>query len=275
MTTDRQLSFTPIFVGGAMRTGTSLLQNVLSSATQANDMTVECQYLTEQLSRYATWSQQNERALSDFFKDKDEFRDYTRNLVIDFLNRTHKNQYKPDFLVLKHPEITPYMPLLARFLPTAKFVVSVRDPRDVVASMLTVAGKQIKQGRTSNMVQAGRDVRKLTNLFLSFYHGLSKIPREAPPRLQYVKYEDVALNTNALLPQLSHYTGLDLRSYDPNAKWKYTRPRDENKVFDTKIRGKALSSSSIGNYKSQLSDAEKVEIEETAEKFMVHFRYKI
>ena len=273
MTTNSQLSSKPIFVGGAMRTGTSLLQNVLSSAAQANDMAVECQYLTEQLRLYVIWSQKNERAITDFFKDQSEFREYTQNLVIDFLNRTHKNQHEPEYLVLKHPEITPFIPLLARSLPTAKFVVSVRDPRDVVASMLTVAEKQIKNGRTSNMVQAGRDVAKLTKLFLSFYNGLNRMPREASPRLQYVKYEDVVLNTAALLPKLSQYTGLDLGGYDPKAKWKYTRPRSTNEVFDTKIRGNALSSSSIGNYKSQLSDGQIEAIEKTAHNFMKHFKY--
>lgn len=269
------LGFTPIIVGGAMRTGTSLLQNVLSTSPSANDMMVECQYLTAQLTLYTQWQNQNERGLVDFFDGKDGLKDYTTKLVFEFLKQTHLRQGEPENLILKHPEMTVFFPLLGQMLPNAKFVVSVRDPKDVVASMLVVAEKQKELGRSSNMLHAGRNMAKLTKLFLSFYRGLGNFPKEKTARLQYVKYEDLVLKTDELLPRLGQFTGLDLSNYDPTAEWKYTRPRKYNKAFDTKIRGKGLSDSSIGNYREHLSDKECMEVDKTAEAFMRHFRYPL
>lgn len=270
---ENTLGFIPIIVGGAMRTGTSLLQNILSTSPTANDMMVECQYLTAQLSLYRTWRNEPERSLSDFFEDGDDFEDYTKSLVVDFLMRTHKQHGTPKHLVLKHPEMTPYFPLLAKLLPQARFVMTVRDPKDVIASMLAVAERQKKLGRTSNMRLAERDMEKLTNLFLSFYRGLNRIPNKKPRRMIYLKYETFATDPKPLFPALMEFTGLDLTKYDPTAEWKYARPRSRNTAFDTDIRGKALSSSSIGNYKDALTTDEILTVEKTAEPFMRAFQY--
>ncbi|MEH6475957.1 MAG: sulfotransferase, partial [Sneathiella sp.] len=270
---ENTLGFTPIIVGGAMRTGTSLLQNILSTSPTANDMMVECQYLTAQLSLYRTWRNEPERSLSDFFKDGNDFEDYTKSLVIDFLRRTHKQHGEPKHLVLKHPEMTPYFPVLAKFLPQARFVTALRDPKDAVTSMLAVADRQRKLGRTSNMRLADRDMEKLTNLFMNFYKGLNRIPNQKPRRMIYLKYETFATDPKVLFPALMEFTGLDLTKYDPTADWKYARPRSRNTAFDTDIRGKALSSSSIGNYKDALSTEEISTVERTAEPFMRAFRY--
>ncbi|MBL4666841.1 MAG: sulfotransferase [Sneathiella sp.] len=267
------LDFTPIIVGGAMRTGTSLLQNVLSTSPSANDMMVECQYLTAQLSLYVKWRNNPERSLSDFFEDENDFEDYTKSLVVDYLKRTHKQQGNPEHLILKHPEMTPFFPLLAKFLPSARFIVALRDPKDVVASMLAVAERQEKMGRMSNMLQAGRDMQKLTNLFMNFYRGLNRIPNQTPRKLAYIKYETLVTEPESLFPALMEFTGLDLTKYDPTADWIYTRPRSVNKAFDTEIRGKGLSASSIGNYRAALSAEEISVVEMTAKPFMQRFRY--
>jgi len=267
------LDFTPIIVGGAMRTGTSLLQNVLSTSPSANDMMVECQYLTAQLSLYVNWRNNPERSLSDFFEDENDFEDYTKSLVVDYLKRTHKQQGNPEHLILKHPEMTPFFPLLAKFLPSARFIVALRDPKDVVASMLAVAERQEKMGRMSNMLQAGRDMQKLTNLFMNFYRGLNRIPNQTPRKLAYIKYETLVTEPESLFPALMEFTGLDLTKYDPTADWIYTRPRSVNKAFDTEIRGKGLSASSIGNYRAALSAEEISVVEMTAKPFMQRFRY--
>lgn len=267
------LGFNVIFVGGAMRTGTSLLQNVLSSCPNANDMSVECQYLTDQLKLHVKWARQNERALTDFFGGKDGLKDFTRQLSLNFLKQTHIQQGSPENLILKHPEMTPFFSLLADLLPDARFVISVRDPKDIVASMLVVAAKQKELGRTSNMRQAGRDMARLTNLALSFYQNLNTMPKSDPLRHRFIRYEDLVRKSDQLVPQIAAFTGLDLSSYNPAAPWRYTRPRGTNKAFDTQIRGKGLQDSSVGNYRQHLSETEIFEVEKTAARFLVAFHY--
>ena len=90
-----------------------------------------------------------------------------------------------------------------------------------------------------------------------------------------IRYEDLVLNYDAVIPRLAKFTGLDLSQHDPEADWKYTRARGTNKMFDTAVRGKRITESSIGKYKSILSEAEAQEIDKLSAPFMKMFGYPI
>lgn len=263
------------FVGGAMRTGTSLLQSVLCGAPESNDMMFECIYLMEQLRLYANWAQKDERGLSDFFDGKEGLTDFTQRMVHDLLAQAHKQQLEPEHLVLKNPEITRLFPILMDMVPKARYVVVVRDPKDVVASMLEVARKQKELGRTSNMAAAGRDMKRLVGLYLSFYDSLFRSRSRHNGRVHMVRYEDLILNYDAIVPRLAKFTGLDLSKHDPEADWTYTRERGVNKMFDTAVRGKRMTKASIGNYKTILSESEAGEVDKLSAAFMKMFGYPI
>ena len=57
-----------IFVGGVMRSGTSLLQKVICTSTDTNQFTTACRYLTGQLALYAQFSGGDSLSLKVFDK---------------------------------------------------------------------------------------------------------------------------------------------------------------------------------------------------------------
>ncbi len=267
--------FSTIFVGGAMRTGTSLLQHTLCSTPTANDMMFECHHLTSHIRIYAEWRNKNERALTDYFADFEELRDFTQAQLSSLLEMIHRQQHAPQNLVLKHPELTPLFPVVSELLPEAKFVIIVRDPRDAIASMLVVAEKQRQLGRSGNIVDANRDMRKLVRIFLSFYRSTQELINKTPNKVKLVKYEELVVNPHNLLSSMAAFTGLDFSEFDEKADWVYTRPRNRNKSFDTDIRGKSITNNSIGNYKSALSSKEIEQIGKYASGYMKAFGYNL
>ncbi len=249
------------FVGGAMRTGTSLLQSVLCGAKESNDMSYECMYLRDQLNLYANWIIREERSLTDYFDGHDGLKAYTKSMIHDLVSMSHQQQLKPEHLILKSPEITMNFHLLMDLMPEAKYVVAVRDPKDIVASMIEVARKQTENSRQSNMTNAGRDMQKLSAIFQYYYHNLVKSREQHKGRVYFVQYEQLVSDYVTVVPRLSAFTGLDLSNYDPEAEWKYTRPRSSNEMFDTEARGKRITKSNIGNYKNILSSQEASAVE--------------
>ncbi len=60
-----------------------------------------------------------------------------------------------------------------RVAPAALVVVSVRDPRDAIASMAKASDKQRAAGMTSSISSAGRNMAKLSDIYAQAYAPLA------------------------------------------------------------------------------------------------------
>src|SRR3546814_15733803 len=74
------------------------------------------------------------------------------------LQKTHQRSGRPAALVLKSPELATYFPHAAVLLPAARFVISVRDPKDTIASMIEVGEKHRQRRANSFLAGAGRRI---------------------------------------------------------------------------------------------------------------------
>ncbi len=134
----RALSFQPCIVAGPPRSGTTLLQALLCTAQGANPFVGESIYFASFVHPFMVgWSTFDEHT-RDFFPEREDFVRYHGDLMRQILNDTWDHLDRPDTLVLKFPELARGLPILAEILPEMKFVLSVRDPRDVVASQVRV-----------------------------------------------------------------------------------------------------------------------------------------
>lgn len=259
-----------------------MLQGIFSSSVDCHLLVHECKYLTTQMELFAHWKRiDNAGFIEDFFGDMGGLRDYTRLIIGQFLLVAKTNLKPKKYLVLKNPELTPYFPELAEILPLAGFAVIVRDPRDIVASMLRVAERARKFPGQPFYSAFGRDMEKFSNHLKSYYvnviNSCQAKSHNIRKRTFFVKYENLVGNTDSTLGDISRFFEIDLRSFDKEKEWNTIidfEKRRETNAFCSDLYGKAISSKRIGDYREVLTEQEVSDVEKHCADYMKLFRYQ-
>ena len=258
-----------------MRSGTSLLQHVLCTSPQANPFVHGCRYLTSQIAVYAQYAGNDHLYIDDYLGGREGLTNFTKDILDRLLQKTHHRLGRPDCLILKNPELSTYFPLAAALMPRARFIVSVRDPKDTIASMIGVGEKHRQNGVNSFLASAGRDVDKLCASYRQFYlpvfQSLQKCDEALKERVLFIRYESLIGDTEAVVERLSAFTGLALPAEDlvdqkawrsrvnPESDDVYSHPRWS--AYVTELSGGPISAASIGRYREALTQAEAEKID--------------
>lgn len=260
------------FVGGCMRTGTTLLQRMLCASPETGGFTSEVQYLMALLDLFERWGKAFETRMAPFFGSRDAYEAHCRRTVTDFVEAARLTQGRPRLTVLKRPELSWHFPRLAHWFPKALFLVTVRDPRDTIASIMEVGAKHARSGQASRLAQMGRDMGQLSDFFLSYYARLNAPPLQG--RLAAIRYEDAAGRPEAVLARLSALTGLALsaEAIPPDTFERRERNR-EDAAFWGPLRERPPSAERIGRYREALSPDEVAIVEARCAAFARPFGY--
>jgi sulfotransferase family protein len=261
-----------IFVGGCMRSGTTLLQRMLCASQGAHPFTDECQFLTALIDFLVAWGQRFDW-LKDFYGTPEGYEAYAKATVDAFLRSSFETQAPARTVVLKNPELTVHFPRLADWYRKAKLLVVVRDPRDTIASILDVAQRHGEAGVPSQIARIGRDMTKLSHFYKAHYVDALQSPK-CKNRVLVVKYEDLVNRPDAALAALSQHLGLTLRAdLIPPDRFD-RRTRDVNvAAFWTTLRAEPPSSASVGRHRHSLSSEEIAAIETHCADFNRGFQY--
>jgi hypothetical protein len=270
---------TTFFVGGSMRSGTTLLQAVLCSTKDTNPHIFEAQYLTRLFMLHHYGHVQFDGFLQHYFDDQAQMTAFHADMIQQFLDLTRRRYHPAPHLVLKNPEMTRLFPMIADLVEDSKFIISVRDPRDTIASILDVAQRQAAQGQTTNLTQTGRDMTKHAANFNQFYAPVfNEKNSDFMKSVFIVKYEELVVHTQAVLNSLSDFTGLALRDFDPEQPWRTLVDFSDDNVirrpFHTSLRGRPISKDRIDRYVKSFSKDELQTIERVCGPFMNAFGYK-
>jgi hypothetical protein len=134
--------YTPVFIGGAPRSGTTMLSALVSTSESCNAFAPEFHYLgligQALLATLSTY----DKTQKPFFRDQATLLRNHFGFVRQVLDEAWLALGRPSRLVIKHCKLTPLFGLLARHIPDALFLVICRDPRDIVASRLRAEGKR-------------------------------------------------------------------------------------------------------------------------------------
>lgn len=199
-----------IFVGGCMRSGTTLAQRILCAGKGAHRLPAECQYLVALLAAYREGRRGFDLFGPDYFGDLAGYDAFNRRIVGAFLDSTRAHLGNPAHLVLKRPELAFHFSDLALLLPNARFLLMVRDPRDTIASMLEVAARHAQRGIAGPLASMERDMDRFSAFLLEYYRDAYTHTDRLSGRLMTLKYEDIVADPDAVLAQLVRFTGIAL-----------------------------------------------------------------
>jgi hypothetical protein len=240
--------YTPVFVGGSPRSGTTLLHSLLCTSPHANDYVGEATYLTH-LMRGFRLGISNFGHTTYFFDGRIEFRDYHRALVRSVMDDHHRHLGEPEYLVLKDPLLTPEFPVVSLLVPDARFVVSVRDPRDVIASRIKVWHRQNPDAPSE---PTDRDIRRWCRLYVQSYWWITQWPEERADDLLLVSYEDL-VDPEGTKAQFARLEAFGLAGLDPEKMYGDKENIWGTSPWKTDLYGKGFQSSSVGRHEGELT----------------------
>ncbi len=175
-TTDK----TNVLVVGAPRSGTTLVAGLLSAGTEASPMLPECTQMTQVI-------QQCHNILH--YSDPQRFAAYAINQsvlvgmyaeLVKAMLATVQSHFRDTpyrYLILKDPELSPLIDWIPTFFGVdSKTVCVVRDPRAVIASMMTVERKKRREFWSAWKKQPNRFVAQdLVNQVFRTYRLISDV----------------------------------------------------------------------------------------------------
>jgi hypothetical protein len=270
------------FVGGTQRSGTTLLQTLLCQDADVNPLIQEAKYLRHLVAAFRFGRSQFENETKDYFRDAGSYLEFNRKLVRTFLENTLALYPGRKHLVLREPHLTMLFPELGELLPRARFLCVLRDPRDVIASMIDVGRKLKSQGVTGDSMARlfiGRDMEQMSKHVLSFYEPVFRARGGVlKGRVAFLRYEDLVREPESQLNVIREFTGLRLAGVDPRAdpdtgKVDHAQGSSYQRAWKTDKDGKGVRDDSIGRYESLLDSREIAEIESHCGRLMSRFKY--
>ena len=229
-----------IFVGGYFRSGTSMMQGLLCKAPETGDVTRESSYLRGLMEAYVMGLQRFDVNTYDFFgSSKEEYRKFNEMILRKYL-RMVENRFGDTRMVFKEPMTTSCFPEMADLMPKAKFVVMVRDIRDVIAS-------QAKRAANEGKNYSRQDVNKDLEEYSSMYRRLKNSGSLLGERVIYVSFESLVNNPQDELKRVTDFLGI---SEVDASEWPSKRLVSE--PSGTEHEGRPVTAEPVGRHREIL-----------------------
>jgi hypothetical protein len=184
-----------------------------------------------------------------------------RNFVLDGAAYSNPALGAHDYLVVKEPNGSVGAPLLMEALPESRMILLVRDPRDVVASVLDAAreGGWLYESRNEGRPRKRNTADDKPRAFVRerarvYRRGVqkAKLAYEAHkgPKV-LVRYEDLRANTLGEMKRI--YSSLGIPADEQALRRTVEKHAWENLPEEEKGRGKARRKAMIGGWREDLT----------------------
>lgn len=219
------MSKTKVLVIGAPRSGTTLLAGLLSAGKDASPMLPECTYITQVIQHYYNLLHYSDpQRFAAYAIDESTFAGMYRAMVDSMLAtvQSHFNDIDYSYLVLKDPELTQLVDCIPRFFgEDSKTVCVVRDPRAVIASVLTVERKKKRDlwsawvktpswSATNDLISQVFRERRIIDDFFVYYWRVQESQLYKSGAVHVVRYENIVARDEDEFRRLEDYLGFSI-----------------------------------------------------------------
>jgi Sulfotransferase family len=255
-----------ILVGGAQRSGTTLLQTLLVNTLQSPNLP-EAHILSDILAAYKRAKEFGNKTGYFYAADDDLrafFQSFAERHVADIVAKA-----KPSAaLVLKDPNFIQVLDEAEDLFPRSVRIVCMRDPRDIAASFVQIGQRQ--QSATKPGKYERRDINFIGKKILASYQPLLQ---GATPNAVLVRYEAIAGDPKGSLEALARDAGLEMHlDRIERPVWLDAEARHEASWI-TELEGAEASPASIGSFKWVLTGEEVAMVQEICKPIMSQFGY--
>lgn len=200
-----------IFVCGAERTGTTLLERILCTDSSVVPVVGELPVVAALLTCVKAAARQFDFFYRDYLASPAALEEVALAGIQAVARGIAERHPGHRTLVIKSPHLTPHVLELSRMFPAAPIVVLRRDPLDAVTSLHRVAERARSGNGHLGLVKAAEDIRTLTDRFLNFYMPLMTMAGTKPESVSYVSFEDLVQAPEREIGRLGATLGLQLR----------------------------------------------------------------
>jgi hypothetical protein len=245
----KHLDFSPVFVCGAPRTGTTLLLSLISTSRAANPFSAECDYFTSLVHPFIVGRNRFDLHTNCYFASMEDFERYHANTMRDVLMDMWRFLDRPAKLVLKDPGMTRYANIILKLLPESRMIISVREPKDVIASRVSIEMRRL--GSVEPGVIGVDFIDTICREYNAVHEYVLTLDDVALRRVKIVRYEQLVEGKE--LSGLSDFIGVN--DIDVEQLWKRSIKMGERKSHSewmSPLYGKKMSSESVGRYSAVL-----------------------
>jgi len=177
-------------------------------------------------------------------------------------------------LAIKEPNGTVVAPLIVKAMPQAKFVFMLRDPRDVIASLIDARKPGSWMGeRVHEEFNRTKVVNQSIKRFLRIAEGLKEVEALAPGRLYEMRYERLRRDPLAEMNHLAHVLGLPC---DTAALRKAIERHDYERIpAERKGPGRFVRTARVGGWQEELEASEIAAIHRQLGTFLNELGYPV
>ena len=254
-----------ILIGGAQRSGTTLLQTLLANALDS-PVLPEAHILADILAVFKRAKEFGNKTRFVYSTADDLlsfFRPFAQRYIADVIASTgHVSA-----LVLKDPHFVEFLDEASALFVEPIRVVCIRDPLDIAASFVQIGQRQPMGGKPTKYQK--RDIEFISKKILTFYSSLMNSKQTSV----LARYEDLASKPRETLQALARDTGLELSlNRIDKPVWLEKDARHEAS-WVTELEGQKPSPASIGSFKRVLRADEVAIVQKICRPIMMRFGY--